>query len=447
MTSPTGSGVTSSWGSRAGCSSFPPGGGGACGNDASFPMLVEALPDVLRWERRFRDCGDAAPSSDQRELIGTSLPVGPHMRSLRSMGEWRSVSASMARRTSHVTSSKLSHFFAGELSCWRHLSRLGLWRGLLSRGAKEMERTWRAGYAKRTTFVKQGTDVLFEVNKAVELTKEHDELRWMFNISNSILRFEEGSIKTYDAYVTKIHIRGNFSFLLKNVQLSDSGHYAAVLEGGEVKAEYDVQVEAPVSSVQLMVTSMSAINDLCNISVNCTEGRESIESTFDCERDNCIEAAGPSSHNTTSAVHLQVFFSDVSIVCNNSNNSSWAMTAVEVRDVCTQSRAPYKSPYWIWILLGVIGGLGGLGCVFYKFITSRNRMDPVSTEYADLRERNHETIPNANHLNDSGLGLSAKGTYALVGFPTAPPEPPTADNTSPKSIYAQVMKVICSGVR
>ncbi|XP_061879135.1 uncharacterized protein LOC133631104 isoform X1 [Entelurus aequoreus] len=287
------------------------------------------------------------------------------------------------------------------------------------------------GYGVRTTFVKQGTDVLFEVNKAVEFTETHDDLKWRFNSTDPILKFEKGKNKTYPAYVTKINIRGNFSFLLKNVQLSDSGHYAAVLEGGEVKAEYDVQVEAPVSSVQLMVTSMSAINDLCNISVNCTEGRESIESTFDCERNNCI------THNPTSAVHLQVFFSNVSIVCNNSNNVSWATTAVEVPDVCTQSRAtaPYKSLYWIWILIGVIGGLGGLGCVLYKFITSRNRMDPASTEYADLRKRNHETIS-----IDDILDLSANGTYALVGFPTAPPEPPTADNTSPKSIYAQVMK-------
>ncbi|XP_061879136.1 uncharacterized protein LOC133631104 isoform X2 [Entelurus aequoreus] len=252
------------------------------------------------------------------------------------------------------------------------------------------------GYGVRTTFVKQGTDVLFEVNKAVEFTETHDDLKWRFNSTDPILKFEKGKNKTYPAYVTKINIRGNFSFLLKNVQLSDSGHYAAVLEGGEVKAEYDVQVEAPVSSVQLMVTSMSAINDLCNISVNCTEGRESIESTFDCERNNCI------THNPTSAVHLQVFFSNVSIVCNNSNNVSWATTAVEVPDVCTQSR---------------------------------DRMDPASTEYADLRKRNHETIS-----IDDILDLSANGTYALVGFPTAPPEPPTADNTSPKSIYAQVMK-------
>ncbi|XP_061835012.1 uncharacterized protein [Nerophis lumbriciformis] len=287
----------------------------------------------------------------------------------------------------------------------------------------------------RTIFVKQGTDVLFEVNEAVEFTAIRNEFRWQFNSSYTILTFEKGGNKIYPAYKTKINVRGNFSFLLKNVQLNDSGRYTAQLEGDAVKTEYRVQVQAPVSSVQLMVTSMSAINDLCNISVKCTEGHESIESTFDCEGDNCI------THNTTSAVKLQVFFSNVSIVCNNSNDVSWATTAVEVPDVCTQSRAPYKSLYWIWILVGVIGGLG-LGCALYKFITSRNRMDPASTEYADMRKSSHETISNANHLNDGDLDLSANGTYALVGFPTAPLEPLTADNTSPKSIYAQVMKAI-----
>ncbi|XP_061835015.1 uncharacterized protein [Nerophis lumbriciformis] len=189
----------------------------------------------------------------------------------------------------------------------------------------------------RTIFVKQGTDVLFEVNEAVEFTAIRNEFRWQFNSSYTILTFEKGGNKIYPAYKTKINVRGNFSFLLKNVQLNDSGRYTAQLEGDAVKTEYRVQVQAPVSSVQLMVTSMSAINDLCNISVKCTEGHESIESTFDCEGDNCI------THNTTSAVKLQVFFSNVSIVCNNSNDVSWATTAVEVPDVCTQSRGFWTS--------------------------------------------------------------------------------------------------------
>ncbi|XP_061776933.1 uncharacterized protein LOC133568803 isoform X2 [Nerophis ophidion] len=291
------------------------------------------------------------------------------------------------------------------------------------------------GNGVRTMFVKQGTDVLFEVKEAVEFTENQDELKWNFNSTITILKFVKGDNKIYD-YKTKINIQGNFSFVLKNVNLSDSGRYTAVLGGQTTQtlAEYNVQVQAAVSSVQLMVTSMSAINDLCNISVKCTEGRESIESTFDCERDNCIEAPTP-----PSALNLQVFFSNVSIVCNNSNNVSWATTVVEVRDVCTQSRAPYKSLYWIWIVIGVIGVLG---CVLYKFITSRNRMDPTPTEYAEFHRSNHETISDTYHLNDGDLDLSPNTTYALVGFPTAPLEPATADNTSPVSVYAQVKKAI-----
>ncbi|XP_040910574.1 uncharacterized protein LOC121192763 isoform X2 [Toxotes jaculatrix] len=172
-------------------------------------------------------------------------------------------------------------------------------------------------------FVQTGKDLRLDVMTPVSLVK-HTELRWKYNKDENIVRLlHDNTTIIIDCYVGRADISAqNYSLLLKNVQQADSGHYSAHFIGNNEKyvAEYNVTVQGS-----------------CNITVTCsTQDSHHINSTFTCDTQTCSQDRGETSKTTTSAASLQVYLWNGSIICNHSNQVSWAKDVNTPKSVCPQ---------------------------------------------------------------------------------------------------------------
>ncbi|XP_023998389.1 uncharacterized protein, partial [Salvelinus sp. IW2-2015] len=186
-----------------------------------------------------------------------------------------------------------------------------------------------------SVFVLKGQDVRLDVQENVQL-KESEVFKWIFRSANIVRCTDTLSVKVSPEYNNRVEFyKGNFSLLLKNIQENDSGPYAAGVTGDNEKTIIvnllivQERVEPPV----LTVDSNSNINANCNVTVTCRGQNTSVTSS--CNSSTCSQVGGESRGAETSTVPLlSVYVAGGSIICNHSNQVSWASDTKEIKIIC-----------------------------------------------------------------------------------------------------------------
>ncbi|XP_071217073.1 SLAM family member 5-like isoform X1 [Salvelinus alpinus] len=186
-------------------------------------------------------------------------------------------------------------------------------------------------------FVLKGQNVRLDVQGYAKLNNIED-LKWTFNKSHALVKYsnESSTVKVYTKYQGRIEFReGNFSLILKNLQEGDSGLYDAGVSGDENKdvAKYQISVQERVVTPLLTVDYVSSINATCNMTVTCRGQNTSVTSS--CNSSTCSQVGGESRGAETSTVPLlSVYVTGGSIICNHSNQVSWAPDTKEIVELC-----------------------------------------------------------------------------------------------------------------
>ncbi|XP_071217025.1 SLAM family member 5-like isoform X1 [Salvelinus alpinus] len=187
--------------------------------------------------------------------------------------------------------------------------------------------------AETSVFVQNGQDVHLDVQRNVTL-QDIDVLYWKFNRAVNVVKYPPKV--TYERYKGRAEFSvGDFSLLLKNLQEGDSGLYDAVVSGdNDINvATYLLVVQERVEPPVLTVNSVSLINGICNMTVTCRGQNTSVTSS--CNSSTCSQVGGESRGAETSTVPLlSVYVAGGSIICNHSNQVSWANDTKEIVELC-----------------------------------------------------------------------------------------------------------------
>ncbi|XP_045061916.1 SLAM family member 5-like isoform X2 [Coregonus clupeaformis] len=188
--------------------------------------------------------------------------------------------------------------------------------------------------AETPVFVLKGQDVHLDVQTNITLRKDIDVLFWNFETSVNVAKYPPKV--TFERFKGRAEIiEGNFSLLLKNLQEGDSGCYTAVVSGNKDTnvTTYMLVVQARVEPPVLTVNSVSSINGTCNVTVTCRGQNSSVTSI--CNNSTCSQVGGESRGAETSTVPLlSVYVAGGSIICNHSNQVSWAKDTKEIMELC-----------------------------------------------------------------------------------------------------------------
>uniref|UniRef100_A0A674CS82 SLAM family member 5-like n=1 Tax=Salmo trutta TaxID=8032 RepID=A0A674CS82_SALTR len=186
-----------------------------------------------------------------------------------------------------------------------------------------------------SVFVLKGQDVRLDVQENVTL-KELELFKWTFRSENILRCTDTLSVRVSPEYNNRLEFyQGNFSLLLKNLQQNDSGPYTAVLNGDKEKTiiAYQLIVQERVEPPVLTVDSNSSINATCNVTVTCRGQNTSVTSS--CNSRICSQVGGESRGAETSTVRLlSVYVAGGFIICNHSNQVSWANDTKEIVELC-----------------------------------------------------------------------------------------------------------------
>ncbi|XP_035655249.1 SLAM family member 5-like [Oncorhynchus keta] len=208
--------------------------------------------------------------------------------------------------------------------------------------------------AETSVFVLKGQDVHLNVQTNVTL-KDFDVLFWKFNTSVNVVKFPPKV--TFERYQGRAElIVGDFSLLLKNLQEGDSGLYEAVVSGNNDRniAKYLIKVQERVEPPVLTVNSVSSINGTCNMTVTCRGQNTSVTSS--CNSSTCSQVGGKSRGAETSTVPLlSVYVAGGSIICNHSNQVSWANDTKEIKIICASNSDQEDNTYHVILILTVCG--------------------------------------------------------------------------------------------
>uniref|UniRef100_A0A674CRK6 Immunoglobulin V-set domain-containing protein n=1 Tax=Salmo trutta TaxID=8032 RepID=A0A674CRK6_SALTR len=220
--------------------------------------------------------------------------------------------------------------------------------------------------AETSVFVLKGQDVRLDVQTNVTL-QYVDVLYWKFNRSDNVVNHPPKL--TFERYQGRVEFsEGNFSLLLKNLQEGDSGPYTAVVSGEKDSNVgfylFSGRVEPPV----LAVDSVSTINATCN--VTCRGQNTSV--TFSCNSSTCSQVGGESRGAETSTVPLlSVYVAGASIICNHSNQVSWANDTKEIERMCVPNSG--KSDQEDLKLIVTVCGIAIIIIIFIIVLTWRKQ--------------------------------------------------------------------------
>ncbi|XP_020322147.1 SLAM family member 9 isoform X2 [Oncorhynchus kisutch] len=219
-------------------------------------------------------------------------------------------------------------------------------------------------------FVLKGENVHLDVQGYAKLNNIED-FKWTFNKSHTLVKYsnESSTVKVYTKYQGRVEFsEANFSLVLKNLQEGDSGLYDAGVSGEENKdvAKYHISVQERVVTPVLTVDSNSTINGNCNVTVTCRGQNTSVTSS--CNSSTCSQVGGESRGAETSTIPLlSVYVAGGSIICNHSNQVSWAPNMKEIETICASNSKPERDKenqnYNVGIIIIIFIIIIFVGCV------------------------------------------------------------------------------------
>ncbi|KAM9459096.1 uncharacterized protein ACWYII_010835 isoform 1-T1 [Salvelinus alpinus] len=306
--------------------------------------------------------------------------------------------------------------------------------------------------SKNHVFVEKGQDVRLDVQEYMtvkENLKRLNSFKWTFNTSDNVVTY----VHEFETEVTIKYqgraefIEGNFSLLLKKLTEGDSGCYTAAVSADRNKdvAKYQISVQERVEPPVLTVDSNSTINATCNMTVTCRVQSTSVTSS--CNSSTCSQVGGESRGAETSTVPLlSVYVAGGSIICNHSNQVSWASDTKEIETICVSKSGPeWEDHYTVMILVIIIiilVGLGAAAVICWLKQSKRGKEDIINTDYATVGIQ-------AGGEEQVSPGPTTPTIYSMVGLPQPQPVnnqplpvdlPMTTMTSTPESLYAMVGK-------
>ncbi|XP_029970662.1 SLAM family member 5-like [Salarias fasciatus] len=192
-------------------------------------------------------------------------------------------------------------------------------------------------------FVRLGEDLLLDLKTSVKLSESYGFL-WKFK-NHQLEREVKVAKVTHDnkpfifgKFKENSEILQNYSLLLRKVKHSNTGTYTGLVSGEEddAVAVYNIIVQDVVSPVQLEVNSVSSSSHSCNVTLTCSTADSHISSTFRCDSQKCDQDGGNQSKIINSSSTLQVYLSDVTVICKHRNQVSSTEDRTDIQHVCPQ---------------------------------------------------------------------------------------------------------------
>uniref|UniRef100_A0A8C5EPX7 Immunoglobulin V-set domain-containing protein n=1 Tax=Gouania willdenowi TaxID=441366 RepID=A0A8C5EPX7_GOUWI len=185
-------------------------------------------------------------------------------------------------------------------------------------------------------FVRRGGDLLLQVNKLVNHFTSTD-FDWKFvkdDVKSNIVKVRDNGVTITTTYKHRAELKENWSVLVKNLKLSDSGTYRGLWNGDDkehILAEY-----IPVSPVSLTVFSHSNSSD-CIVNTSCSPEDSDTSIIFTCDVKNCIQRS-----EVNPSRSIVVFVQQDHIICNYSNQVSWEQDKVDISAYCGKSSKSHR---------------------------------------------------------------------------------------------------------
>ncbi|XP_071217027.1 SLAM family member 9-like [Salvelinus alpinus] len=270
-------------------------------------------------------------------------------------------------------------------------------------------------------FVLKGQHVHLDVQGYAKL-KNIDYLKWTFNKSQNLVQYsnESSKVKLFTKYQGRVEFSAaNFSLVLKNLQEGDSGLYDAGASGDENKdvAKYQISVQERVEPPVLTVNSVTSINGICNVTVTCRGQNTSVTSS--CNNSTCSQVGGESRGAETSTVPLlNVYVAGGSIICNHSNQVSWATDTKEIETICASKskteRDKEDHDYNVKVGIIIIIIIIFVGCALFawRMLNKSDKKDIMNTEYASVRTPDNSQAGGEEQVS---TGPASPTIYSTVG--------------------------------